>query len=57
VTVAPPPPEYAEATVERALWQNFGRRIDELTTEEYEIKTAILRHEAAQEERKRSQSH
>lgn len=40
--LAPPPPEYAEMTVERAMWQAFGKRADEMTWLEYETKSVLL---------------
>ena len=50
--LAPPPSQYAEMTVERAMWQAFGKRVEEMTYEEMEIKTAMLSADADEQKKK-----
>lgn len=51
--LAPPPSQYAEMTVERAMWQAFGKRVEEMGIEDFEIKTVLLAAEAEQQKKER----
>jgi hypothetical protein len=45
--LAPPPQDYADFTVDRAIWQALGKRPDEMTVFEYKRAALFLRLEAA----------